>query len=203
MKAFESPIGPLFEDYISYRTGLGYSETRLRYALLVFDRYLIEQNATLADLRPRFFLDLKKKRHKKQSMFNLILLTVRGFFTYLVRRRIVTENPLLEVPSYKKNAFIPFVFSPEQTDALLRAVQERIRKKDQSTFIADYGACVAIVLLARCGLRLTEPLRLKLSCYRRTEKTLYIEKTKFGKNGIWGRTKLPDWYHMVYRKKER
>ena len=71
MKAFESPIGPLFEDYISYRTGLGYSEKKLKRVLLRFDRYLIEQHATLADLSPRFFLDLKERHHKKQNTFKI------------------------------------------------------------------------------------------------------------------------------------
>lgn len=184
MKAFESPIGPLFEDYISYRTGLGYSEKELRKVLLWFDRYLIEHHAMIADLSPRFFLDLKKKHHKRQSTFNVMLRTIRGFFTYLVRRQIVAENPLLDIPSYEPNAFIPFVFSREQTDALLRAVQEGIRKKDPDSFIRDYGTYMAIVLLARCGLRITEPLRLKLSDYHRSPKTLYIEKTKFRKDRL-------------------
>jgi len=43
---------------------------------------------------------------------------------------------------------------------------------------------MAIVLLARCGLRIGEPLRLKLNDYRFDEKTIYIEKTKFKKDRL-------------------
>jgi len=43
---------------------------------------------------------------------------------------------------------------------------------------------MAIVLLARCGLRIGEPLRLKLNHYRFDEKTIYIEKTKFKKDRL-------------------
>jgi len=43
---------------------------------------------------------------------------------------------------------------------------------------------MAMVLLARCGLRIGEPLRLKLNDYRFDEKTIYIEKTKFKKDRL-------------------
>jgi len=39
-------------------------------------------------------------------------------------------------------------------------------------------------LLARCGLRISEPLRLKLNDYRFDEKTIYIKKTKFKKDRL-------------------
>jgi len=38
--------------------------------------------------------------------------------------------------------------------------------------------------LARCGLRIKEPLRLKLKDYRAEERTIYIEKTKFKKDRL-------------------
>ena len=43
---------------------------------------------------------------------------------------------------------------------------------------------MALVLLARCGLRISEPLRLKLNHYRFDQKTIYIEKTKFKKDRL-------------------
>jgi integrase len=43
---------------------------------------------------------------------------------------------------------------------------------------------MAIVLLARCGLRINEPLRLKLNHYCYEDKTIYIEKTKFKKDRL-------------------
>lgn len=184
MKAFESPIGPFLEDYISYRVGLGYDEKGLRRILLWFDRHIQGEKADLWDLTPPFFLELKKNLGEKKHTFNALLRTARGFFAYLERRQIVAENPLLDIESYPPNAFIPFVFSPGQTDALLCAAQKNIRKEDPDSFFRDYAAYLAIVLLARCGMRLREPLRLTLSDYRAAEKTLYIEKTKFHKDRL-------------------
>jgi integrase len=48
----------------------------------------------------------------------------------------------------------------------------------------DLSYYMAVVLLARCGLRISEPLRLKLNDYRFDEKTIYIEKTKFKKDRL-------------------
>jgi len=43
---------------------------------------------------------------------------------------------------------------------------------------------MAILLLARCGMRISEPLKMKVHHYRPKEKTLYIEKTKFKKDRL-------------------
>lgn len=184
MRRFESPLGPLFESYAAYRKGLGYSEKSVRTILLRFDRYLLDQNTNLVDLRPAFFLELKKTLRQKPSTFNAMLRTLRGFFAYLERCQIVAENPLSDIQAYAPGAFIPFVFSRQQTDALLKAVQGLIRKNQPDAFFRDYSACMAIVLLARCGMRIKEPLRMKVSDYQRVPKIVYIKKTKFRKDRL-------------------
>ncbi len=46
------------------------------------------------------------------------------------------------------------------------------------------GTPMIISLIARCGLRISEPLNLSVSSYRIQEKTIYIEKTKFHKDRL-------------------
>jgi len=46
------------------------------------------------------------------------------------------------------------------------------------------SCCLALQLLARCGLRISEPLRLKLKDFRADERTIYIRKTKFRKDRL-------------------
>ena len=48
----------------------------------------------------------------------------------------------------------------------------------------DLGAYTAVLLLARCGLRISEPLRFLVKHYRKDDVTLYIEKTKFRKDRL-------------------
>jgi integrase len=43
---------------------------------------------------------------------------------------------------------------------------------------------MTILLLARCGMRISEPLRLRREHYRPEEKSLYIENTKFKKDRL-------------------
>jgi len=183
MKHFKSSLTLLLEEYITYRCSLGYTESNLRPCLYAFDQYVCDKEAGLYDLMPPFFLDFKKSLKEKPQKFNAILLAVRGFFNYLVRLQIIYENPLIDICSYTQNAFIPFVFSPDQIDKLLVIIQSAIRK-DPMYFFKDYSVYMAILLLARCGMRISEPLRLKPCQYCSSEGTIYIEKTKFSKDRL-------------------
>jgi len=183
MKHFKSFLAQQMEEYISYRLSLGYTDRNLRGRLQAFDQYVCNKKIGRYELRPPFFLELKKKFKEKPQTFNSILLAVRGFFNYLVRRQIIDENPLIDICSYTPNAFIPFIFSPDQTDKLLETIQKVIRK-DPIYFFKDYSVYIAILLLARCGMRISEPLRLKPCHYRGNEGTIYIKKTKFSKDRL-------------------
>ena len=183
MKHFKSSLALLLEGYISYRHNLGYSDENLKLHLRTFDRHVFDQGAELSKLTALFFLDFKKSLKEKPQTFNRLLLAMRGFFNYLVRRQIIDENPVIDICSYAPNAFIPFVFSPDQIDKLLSAVRNAIRK-DPMYFFKDYSAYMAILLLARCGMRISEPLGLKPCHYQGNEGTIYIEKTKFSKDRL-------------------
>jgi integrase/recombinase XerD len=183
MKPFKSPLADYLEQYIAYRRSLGYGEKNLRCDLRQFDRYVGGKNARLADLTAGFFMELKKDFREKQQRFNQLILAVRGFFAFLVRNQILADNPLRDIPAYRPKTYIPFVFSDDQTDQLLAAAAKHIRK-DPRYFLADYGRYLAIVLMARCGLRIGEPLRLKITDYDRLRRSIYIEKTKFNKDRL-------------------
>jgi len=101
----------------------------------------------------------------------------------MVSNEYVVQNPLRDIPRYKENVFIPFIFSRKETDEILHAVQKRIRR-DKKYFFNDMMVYTAIMLLARCGMRISEPLRLHLKHYRKHEATIYIEKTKFYKDRL-------------------
>ena len=183
MKPFNSFMADYFEQYIAYRRGLGYSEKILRYDLGRFDTYLLEKQAVFTDLSSMFFLQMKKDYKANRSTFNHLLRILRGLFAYLVRRQIIGHNPLTDIGAYRQNAYIPFLFSADQTEQLLVAIEKRIRK-NPNDFLIDYGRSMAIVLMARCGLRISEPLRLKYDDYDTKRKTIYIQKTKFNKDRL-------------------
>ncbi|MGB6972229.1 MAG: tyrosine-type recombinase/integrase, partial [Desulfobulbales bacterium] len=148
-----------------------------------FDRYLAMRNTDPTVLRPWFFLELRADLKLESRSINRILSTTRMFFHYLVRQGFYTANPVKDIPLLPENEIIPFIFSEKQVDLLLKAVLKSIRK-NQRYFLKDLTGHMAILLLARCGMRISEPLKMKVDHYRPKEKTLYIEKTKFKKDRL-------------------
>ena len=183
MKPFESFLGQNIEKYVAYRQSLGFSLHPLTSHLRTFDRYLAMRNPEPTVLRPPFFLELRTDLNLESRSVNRILSTTRMFFQYLVRQGIYTINPVKDIPLLPENEIIPFIFSEKQVDLLLKAVLNSIRR-NQRYFLKDLTGYMALLLLARCGMRISEPLKMKVHHYRPKEKTLYIEKTKFKKDRL-------------------
>lgn len=183
MKPFESFLAKQLEAYLAYRKGLGYAKKPLESWLLAFDRYLQKHNINWDQLQPSFFLRLRAEIREHPNTVNEILLVVRGFFRFLVRKGVLEENPLKDIPRLPKRYFVPFVFSQRQTQVLIETVCKNIRRRE-SYFLLDMAIYMAIVMLARCGTRISEPLHLRTGHYRKEEGTLYIERTKFRKDRL-------------------
>jgi integrase/recombinase XerD len=183
MKPFKSFLNRELEIFISYRERLGYSVKHIRNPLLIFDRYIRQIPDPSTVWQPFFYLKFRNKIKLEPSSVNTTLYAVRCFFEYLRRKQSHLNNPLKDVPCLPLRAFIPFVFSPGQVDKLIDAVCNQIRHNERF-FLKDLSEYLVILLLSRCGMRINEPLRLKLKDYRPDERTLYIEKTKFKKDRL-------------------
>ena len=171
-------------QYIEYRESLGYS-TKAVARLKLLDRYMVTENVTtLEALTPLFFLKMRTDLAIDQNTINRVIDALRGFFQYLVRIEFCQYNPLAGIPRFKRNNIIPFIFSDQETDHLLEAAWRQVRREKQPFFLKDMSCCLALQLLARCGLRISEPLRLKLGDFRADERTIHIRKTKFRKDRL-------------------
>jgi len=184
MNKFKSFLAPQLQQYVIYRHKLGYSMKASLSHLKTFDRYLKKNQAQQVLLQPSFFMQLQADLKMESRSVNRIVSSVRVFFNYLVRTGAYSQNPVKDIPDLSENDIMPYIFAPEQVSRLLSAVSARIRKTPRHIYLMDLSYYMAIVLLARCGLRISEPLRLKLSDYRFDEKTIYIEKTKFKKDRL-------------------
>jgi integrase/recombinase XerD len=183
MKNFESFLCPQLNEYLVYRKSLGYSTKLSRTHLLVLDRYLLQTNARWDTLTPFYFLEMRANLEMEPRGINRVFSSIRVFFNFLLRREYVKDNPLQDVPPLRENSIIPFVFSPEQTDQVLRVLSQRIGRSEKH-FLTDLALYLAVLLLARCGMRISEPLKLMNNHYRSDDGTLYIEKTKFKKQRL-------------------
>ena len=183
MKPFESFLAEHINEYIAYRKQRGYRDANVKYWLCLFDQYLKNNGNQKEALSPLFFLSFRKSLKAQSGGVNNTMCAVRKFFLFLMRREIVPENFLQNIPPLPTRAYIPFVFSPQQIEDLLAAIQKRIRL-NQRYFFKDLTGYVALVLLARCGLRISEPLGLLRTHYFAKEATIYIENTKFHKDRL-------------------
>jgi len=183
MKHFKSFLAEQMESFIEYRFQLGYSNRTMIYCLRVLDRYVFEKQVTLASLDPLFFIRFRADLVLEPRSINMIFRMVKIFFNYLIRKDLILENPLHEITELPENQVIPFIFSPEETNLFLKAVIKLMRRT-QNYYLSDFSAYIAFLLMARCGLRSSEPLNLLKTHYNPEERTIYIEKTKFRKDRL-------------------
>jgi site-specific recombinase XerD len=183
MKPFESFLAEQLEHYLAYRQSRGYALMPARSYLLRFDQYLRQTKADWDSLMPAFFLQMRSALDLDPRTINTFMSAVRVFLQFLVRRGYSKENPLRDIPPLQINTVVPFIFSPEQVDQLLTQISSKIRKT-KGCFLTDLAIYLAIVLLARCGMRISEPIGLRRQHYRPEEATVYIERTKFKKDRL-------------------
>lgn len=176
-------MAPHLAEFAAYRQQLGYARKAIRPPLLALDRYLVEHASDWDQLQPSFFLELRANISKHPNTANRMLSNLRHFFDFLVRRQICKANPLKDIPPLPERYFIPFIFSPEQTNQLITAVGATIRHCHKH-LLFDMAIYVALVMLARCGMRINEPLRLCRNHFRPDEGSVYIERTKFRKDRL-------------------
>uniref|UniRef100_UPI002615C6F7 tyrosine-type recombinase/integrase n=1 Tax=Desulfobacula sp. TaxID=2593537 RepID=UPI002615C6F7 len=183
MKRFNSFLAEQMEAFIEYRLQLGYSATMIVYSLRLLDQYVIKKNATWASFDPLFFIRFRADLNHEKRSINMSFRLIKMFFNYLLRKDLIHDNPLLEISELKENQIIPFIFSPEETNLLLNAIIKQIRTTE-AFYLADFSAYLAFLLMARCGLRISETRNLLKTNYRADERTIYIEKTKFKKDRL-------------------
>jgi len=183
MRPFKSFLASEIETYVQYRKSLGYKTMPAKSYLLTFDDYLAKTEADWHSFTPDFFLEMRAGLTMETRGINAIFSSIRGLFHFLVGRGYVDHNPLRDIPRLKKNVIVPFVFSPDQINQLLKSVSKSIRTTS-GCFLTDLAIYMVVLVMARCGTRISEPIKLLRCNYRRDDATLYIERTKFGKDRI-------------------
>ncbi|KPA10993.1 integrase/recombinase XerD [Candidatus Magnetomorum sp. HK-1] len=184
MSKFNSFLAQDIDNFIRYRKDIVYTYDRYKKFFTSFDRYVKEKDVNLNDITPTFFLEFRSSLSVEPETINREFIALRAFFDYLVRIERISVNPLIDISALKSKSYIPYVFSPQQIESLLQVIEKRIRSNSEAVYFTDLATYSIISLMARCGLRISEPLRLKDEHYRKDEKTIYIERTKFNKDRL-------------------
>ena len=183
MRPFESFLAPEIEAYVQHRKSLGYKTMPAKSHLLTLDDYLTKTKADWDNFKLAFFLEMRAGLTLETRSINGMFCSIRGLFHFLVGRGYVDHNPLRDIPKLKENVIVPFVFSPDQINQLLEMVCKNIRRA-RGCFLTDLAVYMVVLVMARCGTRISEPIKLLRCNYCLDDATLYIERTKFGKDRI-------------------
>jgi site-specific recombinase XerD len=183
MRPFESFLAPELEEYIQHRASLGYNDRNQKSLLRPFDRYLKENEFNWDSLEPKLFLELRQKLKGESATINGVLSGIRNFFQYLVHMGHYTHNPLRDLPAIPVGQYFPYIFSSEQIEKLLLVIKARFPDA-LGNDLEHASIYLSILLMAKCGLRISEPLRILVTHYCQNEGTIYIEKTKFQNNRL-------------------
>ncbi|MDQ7032079.1 MAG: tyrosine recombinase XerC [Desulfonauticus sp.] len=151
----------LFLAYLDIEKG--YSKATLRaYArdLIDFEKHLNQQNKTL-DLPEEItkqdilaFLNLLYSQNLEKSSLARKLSSLRGFFRFLLKRKKIQNNPILNIKNPKQNKKIPRVLNIDQILTLLETELEPTPKNLRDIALAE--------LIYGSGLRISEALNLNL-----------------------------------------
>jgi integrase len=174
------------QDYLRLRHQLGYELADAVRQLPSFVAYLDSIGATTVTVRaavdwaqspssrPRTSLDGRPTTLAPRRMT-----AARGFARYLAGIDATTEIPPLGLIPYRQRWKPPFVYSPADVDTLMQLAQTTLTTPLRA---ATYRTLIG--LLASCGLRIGEAIRLERSDVGWDEGTLLIRESKFGKSRL-------------------
>ena len=138
----KSFLADQWEDYLNYRSRIGFTSQIPPWFFATLDRYIVKNKVNAGDMTPSFFLEFRKSIDAEPGTVNKIFIHLKGFFDYLVRNEKLSSNPVVNIPKMPENAYIPYVFSPQQIDELLRSISNSIRHDREFNFLKDL-ACIS------------------------------------------------------------
>ncbi len=107
--------------------------------------------------------------------------SLRGFFRYLLTRRILVNSPFQEPAPRIQRTFRPYIYSHDELGRLLQAISQ---EKSRRSLLEPETLRTIILLLYGAGLRAGEALRLRPCDVNFQDRVLSIWGTKFFKSRL-------------------
>ena len=146
-----------FERFLKYeRNYSGHTIRAYINDLDEFSDYLSENSIAIEDVTSKVLNSYSLKLYSKNSKSTVSrkLTTLRSFFTFLVKREVVKQNPAKLIPLPKKEKSLPVFLSVDEVFNLINAV-------NQNGILAIRDLAI-IELLYSSGLRVSELSKIKL-----------------------------------------
>jgi len=176
---YVSFLGTHLEAFLDFKKSLGRKRLSLS-PLRMLDRYLVARKVPdLASIGPSFLVEFLASRNWKASTRKKVTDDLRQLFHFLERRELLSpqENPARNLPRIRCINRLPYIFLVREiAHVLSELLQDPLREPFDQTMQFTF-----FHLLYACGLRISEPLLLKVQDVNWDDQTLFIQGTKFGK----------------------
>ena len=123
-------------------------------------------NISQADIK-RFVNEMKRSGLKKNSICRKIS-AMKDFFKFLQSEKKITQNPMEDIASPKKNKSLPNFLSRQDVKLLIETAQANNKLCFQRT-------AVMLKLMYACGLRVSELVSLPINCINAGKKQLTVK----------------------------
>lgn len=169
-----------YKDYICWRESfLGYTNKAYISALNNFFKFLQYKNINnLQQINQKIILEwLSQNKQWAPFTKRMSLSHINCFFKYLQRTATVKSNPT-EGIKLKVTKYIPYIYSIKEISDLLNVARKYGSDYEGLTFYTMFYTIYAL------GLRLNEALNIRLKDINLEDKSIFIYKTKFGKERL-------------------
>ena len=156
---------PAFLDYVRFSQGRSNNTVQTySYALTSFIEWAKSVNLEVEKARPMdiddFFIWLRKEKGNASRSVNHKRSCLNMFYKWLLRKELISRNPMEQVDRMKEPKTLPHYLTPEEQEALILASQNGNGAKRIGAYSRE-RTHLLILLLLDCGLRIGEACRLK------------------------------------------
>lgn len=178
LEPFRSSLKAEFEACLRHLEALKIGSRKYGYSFKQFDRILhhsgIERPAEITAESLEAFLS---RGEPAMATRNQRLVRIRRFFKFLVRRGFELSVPWEQWRRQRVPDFRPHVYSVKEVASLLDCVRQA-KARDP---IVPYSVELVLFLCYACGMRLGEPLSLRVRDVQFDQGLIFIDRAKFYK----------------------
>lgn len=147
----------------------------LKNDLKKFADFLQVEGLSLAEvntIHARAFIALQNRQKLAKTSVNRLLSSVKGFFNYLVKHKVVEHNPFYQQKSFKKDFQLP--------DTMFEKEVEMVLDLPELKDVWGFRDSLLLELLYSTGCRISEAISLDITAFRERDASFLIK----GKGGV-------------------
>ena len=181
-KNYYSIYGQHIKAFIELKRNLGFKYVAETFALSRIDELAIKTNQTSKGITKSFadLVAVKRPNESKKYHYHRVLLLAK-LSSYMNDIGIPSYIP--KRPPYPKSNFVPYIYTKEEIDALLK-VCDRLRLKNRIGNSNLFCMPTLLRLLYATGIRISEALNLKDDDVNLDERYIQVNDSKNGKQRV-------------------